>query len=256
MQEPEATAGPAPLQTTLARQGQWLFRWRSYLPLPLLAALMAWSYRYPPTDLSSSFERAWEVGCVAVGMAGFALRVWTAGVVPRGTSGRNTGGQVAYELNTSGPYSLVRHPLYDGNFLMWLAAALFTRSLPLVLVSAAYFWFCYERIMITEERFLVDRFGDDYRHWASRTPALIPGRSRWKPSALPFSWRTAARREYPGLFGLVLVLLALHLAQEAGGTGLLHIGPWWGVLLILASICYILCRTLKRKTDVLQVSGR
>ena len=49
------------------------------------------------------------------------------GFAPRGTSGRNTLGQVAEVLNTSGMYSVVRNPLYLGNFVIWLGLALFIK---------------------------------------------------------------------------------------------------------------------------------
>ncbi|MGC9453013.1 MAG: methyltransferase family protein, partial [Oceanipulchritudo sp.] len=51
-----------------------------------------------------------------------------------GTSGRNTKQQVAYSLNTTGFYSVVRNPLYLGNFFMYLGIALFTHHWWLVLV--------------------------------------------------------------------------------------------------------------------------
>lgn len=33
-----------PVEQALASQGSWLFRWRSYLPLPLLAGMLIWCY--------------------------------------------------------------------------------------------------------------------------------------------------------------------------------------------------------------------
>ncbi|NLL27934.1 MAG: DUF1295 domain-containing protein [Bacteroidales bacterium] len=40
--------------------------------------------------------------------------------IPKGISGKNTEKQIADFLNTKGMYSIVRHPLYLGDFLMWL----------------------------------------------------------------------------------------------------------------------------------------
>lgn len=245
-----------PLEGGLARQGQWLFRWRSYIPLPLLLMLGTWLFFHPPAVQDTLAHYGWELFCLAVGMLGLAMRAWVVGHAPRGTSGRNTREQEASTLNTTGAYSVVRHPLYVGNYFMWLSVALFTRSVFWVVLTTVYFWICYERIMIAEERFLFERFGEAFLEWASRTPALLPALGLWKPPRLPFSWRSAARREYSGMFGLVLALGLLEMAEEAGRTGNLALDRLWIGLLVGAGVVYLLLRTLKHRTDVLRVSGR
>ena len=80
------------------------------------------------------------------------LYCWTYSV---NTSGRNTSeGQVADTINQTGMYSMVRHPLYVGNFIMWLGIALFTASIWFVLLFIAVYWLYYERIMYAEEQFM------------------------------------------------------------------------------------------------------
>lgn len=244
------------LALTLGNQGAWLFRRRSYLPLPLLAVLAAWLYLHAPADQESVLHWGWEVVCLLVGGVGFAIRLWVAGLVPGRTSGRNTRSQVAEVLNTTGPYSVVRHPLYVANFFMWMAVALFTRSPLLVTLVVLYFWGCYERIMIAEERFLADKFGEAFRVWAAATPAILPARSRWRPSVLPYEWKIALRREYSGMFGLLSALGLLEVAEEAGFRGVLFVDPYWDYLLAGATLLYIALRTLKRRSDVLRVPGR
>lgn len=87
------------LDERLKKQGDWLFRFRGVLPLVVRALL--------------------------VSLVGLAVRVRTAGHTPYRTSDRRTAeGQVADELNTTGIYSVMRNPLYVGNFFMWLGIAL------------------------------------------------------------------------------------------------------------------------------------
>ena len=96
------------------------------------------------------------------------------GFVPKDTSQRNTGRPQAAALNTTGLYSLVRHPLYVGNYLMWLGVALFTGAWWAPVIVSLVFWLYYERIMFAEEEFLRRRFGGDYTAWASTVPAFLP----------------------------------------------------------------------------------
>jgi protein-S-isoprenylcysteine O-methyltransferase Ste14 len=119
----------------IARQGNWLFRWRSYVllgfaPLFVLAVLQ-------PEPIESAFGEAadflFEGLCTAIALLGLGIRIFTVGFVPRGTSGRNTRGQIASTLNTTGMYSLTRNPLYLGNAIIYMAIAMFTQSLTVVI---------------------------------------------------------------------------------------------------------------------------
>ena len=153
------------------RSGRALFRWRSYPPLLLVLLVVAVAFMPVQVHLfGNRFQESWEVICLLIGVAGLALRAWVIGHVPQGTSGRNTNSQIADVLNTTGLYSLVRHPLYVGNFLMWLGPILVLRSPWAALVMLLAFWLYYERIMYAEEEFLRRTFGEAWTSWAGARP--------------------------------------------------------------------------------------
>ena len=192
----------------IVRQGNWLFRWRSYLPLVLLSVMVPviWQYRY--IFESHTFDLIWELFCLSLSSFGLAIRCYTIGHVPRGTSGRNTKeGQIAKQLNTTGIYSLIRNPLYVGNYFMMLGVVLFLHSVWLTLLFSIVFWVYYERIVCAEEDFLVNKFGQEYLDYAEQTPAFIPTFCHWQKPNLPFSWKTVLKREYCGLLGMVASFL-------------------------------------------------
>ena len=145
------------LREELEATGTWLFQKRSYLPLLVIVPVL-WSlrtYQYPEGGRLA--DEAWELMCLLVGLIGLAIRCFTVGHVARGTSGRTTRAPTADTLNVTGMYSIVRHPLYLGNYFMWLGPALFPRSLPTALIVTLIFWLYYERIMLAEEGYLRTR---------------------------------------------------------------------------------------------------
>src|SRR4030095_3531295 len=95
--------------------------------------------------------------------------------------------QVAEQLNTSGIYSVVRHPLYLGNYLMWIGIVLFTKNFEFVIIVSLLYWIYYERIMFAEERFLEKKFGESYLSWSLKVPAFIPALGKFQKSHIPFS---------------------------------------------------------------------
>jgi len=190
-------------------------------------------------------------------LAGLAIRVVTVGHVPRGTSGRNTHeGQVAEVLNTSGIYSVVRHPLYLGNFVIWLGIAMFCRLWWLTAIFALAFWIYYERIMFAEGEFLRRKFGEAYLAWAEKTPAFLPRLTGWRRPELPFSLRTVLRREYPGLFAICACFFALEAYQRVVIRGEWRPNPLWTGVFIAGLLAFLALRTLKRRTMLLVVDGR
>lgn len=78
------------------------------------------------------------------------------------------------ELAQSGPYALVRHPLYTGNILLVMGFSVANVSLWAIPLALAFFWFYYPTAIEYEDRKLHGIFGQAWRDWADRTPALIP----------------------------------------------------------------------------------
>jgi protein-S-isoprenylcysteine O-methyltransferase Ste14 len=232
----------------LERLGNRLFRWRSYLPLLLLVVFFL-----ALSDLAKIPNRPlpghpWELSCLAISCLGLAVRVLTVGYVPRGTSGRNTKGQVAEVLNTAGIYSLVRHPLYLGNFLMWLGIALFLGVWWLSLIIILTFWLYYEKIMYAEEAFLREKFGESFTVWAAQTPLFIPRLARWQAPTLRFSWRSALKREYASFFAMISIFFTLHVLSRLWLQRTLALDPLWVTIFAISLVFYFTVRFLKKKT--------
>lgn len=246
---------------SMERSGNWLFRWRSFLPLVLyvLAAPIA---LWVPDAWSPDFaSTGWWATCLAVSLLGVIFRALTIGYTPRGTSGRNTSeGQVAESLNTHGIYSTVRHPLYVGNYFMWIGLVMFVGNQWFTLVVTLLFWVYYERIMFAEEAFLRRKFGQAYLDWSERTPAFIPRLKGWTAPGVDFSMRNVLKREYNGFFAVFVsfaLIDALHRFRAAG----YHwdeavLSEHWVVMLAGAAVVFLTLRTLKKRTKVLDVAGR
>jgi len=237
--------------------GNWLFRWRSYMPLLLIGLfLLAFKHFGYPVG-SHNVDRAWELFCLFISFSGLAVRMYTVGCAPHGTSGRNVKAQRANFLNTTGMYSIVRHPLYLGNFLIWFGIALSIRSWWFITLTALIFWVYYEKIMFAEEEFLRKQYGDSFLKWANETPVFLPIQlGKWKPAGLPFKLKNALRREYSGFFAIVTTYTVLEIVEELIADHRLELDPMWAVLFVLSLMIYLTLMFLKKKTKFLDVQGR
>jgi protein-S-isoprenylcysteine O-methyltransferase Ste14 len=235
--------------------GTWFFRHRGYLPLLLSPVLLVGAASSDPMP-DHRLELAWEGVCLVLALGGLAIRAATIGFAPRATSGRGTGGPRAETLTTSGLYSVVRHPLYLGNYLMWLGVALFTRTWWAPIIMSFAFWLYYERIMFAEEEFLRRQFGKLYLSWSAVTPAFLPRLDRWRSPETTFSALTVLRREPSSLLALVTVLTALQIASDHAATGTVTLDPVWGGILGVTLVVCLAARTVKHRTRLLHVEGR
>jgi len=240
----------------LEASGNWLFRWRSYLPLLFLGVGLASLREFKYPEGSRTLDLIWECFSGLVGLLGVAIRADVVGHAAQRTSGRNTRGQIADSLNTTGLYSIMRHPLYVGNTLMWFSVALFVESWSLavfvLLISTIY----HERIMFTEEAFLERKFGDVFREWAAKTPAVWPKFSLWKSATLPFEWRHALQREYLGLFALITTYFVADIVSDWFSDHKLEFDPVWLTLWLLGLVMFGVVRYLRKRTRLLFVEGR
>jgi len=76
------------------------------------------------------------------------------------------------DLVTTGPYRLVRHPIYSGMVLMMIGSAIGLSPvwLPIAIVAGIYFLFSAQ----AEEEFMTERFPDSYPAYRARTKMLLP----------------------------------------------------------------------------------
>jgi protein-S-isoprenylcysteine O-methyltransferase Ste14 len=130
------------------------------VPLPLL------NERFLPAGAWCFWSGA------AVTAAGLHFSVWA-----RRHLGKNWSQAVTvkedHELVTSGPYALVRHPIYTGLLMAFVGSAIARgewRGLLAVTLVLTVLW----RKLSLEERWMGSRFGDPYAAYARRVRRLVP----------------------------------------------------------------------------------
>jgi protein-S-isoprenylcysteine O-methyltransferase Ste14 len=244
------------LNNQLEKSGSWLFKHRSYLPLAMLPLFFVCIVSGSYLGHSHAVNEIWQWGCMAISFAGLAIRIHIVGHAPYGTSGRNTREQVAETLTTTGMYSVVRHPLYLANYLIFIGFALEFHVWWLVLLTSCIFALFYERVMIAEEAFLLTRFDGAFEDWAARTPAFFPKFEVWKPSPVPFCWRTVLQREYNAFFLILTVFFLLDLIGDSIVEGHFTVSILWFSVFIFGFLIFATLRTLKKRTRLLAVEDR
>ena len=246
------------LKEDIEKQGSFLFRWRSYLPLLTLPLFVIALYHseYLERVFGDSADKFWESLCIGISFLGLFIRVLVAGYVPKGTSGRNTRWQVAETLNTTGMYSIVRNPLYLGNFIIVLGILLFVQVWWIVAIGIIGFWFFYERIVFTEEGFLRRKFGTVFLEWKKKTPVFCPRFKNWQKPNISFSFKAVLRREFSTLFSMVASFTFLDITADFLSEGKLEIELLWAIFFSAGLIIYITLLILKKKTKILEVEGR
>ncbi|MCD8496858.1 MAG: isoprenylcysteine carboxylmethyltransferase family protein, partial [Alphaproteobacteria bacterium] len=188
--------------------------------------------------------------------AGFLL-----GMFLPATSGRNTKMQRANYLNTTGLYSVVKNPLYLGNFIAMLGVVMSLKVWWLVALGSLTYWIYIERVIVAEEKFLTTKFGQRYIEWAARTPIFIPDFRLWRAPVMPFSFKTVLRREYNGLmavcsaFFLMEVMVDVFVEREPVIYWLREDWPW-AIMMMTGSTLFFGLRFLKKNTRMLHVAGR
>lgn len=169
-------------QTTAARVGARLFRYRGFLPVPfLLGPLLA------PGGQTAG---GWLIAALVIA-AGELIRM--AGVAAAGTVTRRRSREVQ-RLVTYGIFSWMRNPLYVGNFLIWIGFVIGSGVLWFLPVAVVLFAIEYSLIVRYEEGVLESIFGEEYIEYKARTPRWVP-RPPGSARTGEHNWSEALRSE-------------------------------------------------------------
>lgn len=146
-----------------------MFKWRGGLVAPVALAFLVLA---KPT--MGSLLAGLLLACLGEG-----IRLWAIGYTGEPTRSQQLDAPV---LVTTGPYGLVRNPLYLGNLLNGMAVATASvgamepaRAALLWSGAALFLLFVYHNIIALEQEFLLQQFGDDYALYCQSVPSLIPG---------------------------------------------------------------------------------
>ncbi len=142
--------------------------------LLILASALLVHRRLPGLDLpvTPPDARFGAVG-VALALAGIAFAIWARLVLGANWSGLVMRVKEGQELVQTGPYAIVRHPIYAGLLAAILGTALTVGTLASYLAVAAALAGILMRVEV-EERLMAAEFGAAHDAFRGRTRKLVP----------------------------------------------------------------------------------
>lgn len=157
-----------------------------------------------PYDILEPHPSALAMTGTGLLVAGGLLRLWAAGYIRKNQ-----------EVTRTGPYSLVRHPLYLGTLLAWLGFLILSGN---VLLGLQTFWLLvfavyYPRVLVEEGR-LTERFGAAYITYQHDVPMVLPWHGiHYQPGRWTLS-RAWHHKGFRLLALIPLILLVLEAIEE------------------------------------------
>ena len=181
----------------------FFFKSRSYTPIPILLMILYFARPNSPYSLLG----------IALITIGEMIRLRSVSFAGGETRTMNVG---ASSICKSGPYSIVRNPLYIGNVMIYVGFALLAGSVYVVtisLITLSYFLIQYSLIISLEEEALEEKFGDEYITYKKLVPSILPRiNNKFRNyDTIPSSLAKTIRTEKRTLQNIFLVSLLLFL---------------------------------------------
>lgn len=218
------------------------FRYRAISVVPVVLLVY---FIFTPVD-AGRFNTILNAAGFLIALAGAATRINAVGHAKPFTSGRENFLR-AESLNTSGLYSIVRNPLYVGNFLIY-NGLLITYSSPAALVFFnVFFVINYHFIILSEERYLAGQFGQAYRDYLGRVPKVLPRFSLYRKNDHPFRPSRALYKEKNTTFYWMFFYAVTLLVKQYKLNGGVIMHFWWHAAPVLVLFALNVVLTASRK---------
>ena len=241
---------------SMEKQGNFLFKYRGQFPVILFLLVIPFVHSTDYHNINLQNQKFSLYIAITISIIGTLVRFYTIGTTTEGTSGRNTEKQVATVLNSTGIYSMLRHPLYFGNYLIWLGIAISTFNFYFIIIMSLIFWIYYERIIFAEEQFLKKKFGVKFSNWSVNLPAFFPSLLQFKKSKTPFSMISVLRREYSGVLATIIAFTYIEVLRNYFKDKVWEISTLSCQFLIVIIVIVLVLRSLKHYTKILDETGR
>jgi protein-S-isoprenylcysteine O-methyltransferase Ste14 len=228
----------------MVKLGNFLFRNRNGI-FPLFYLMLfvpSWEvFKNPVTAMIIGFS---------VTVIGQLIRVTTIGLVYiiRGGKDRRV---YAEDLVTTGIFAHCRNPLYVGNILILVGLGIASNSLLFMAVFTPLFLFFWQAIVLAEENYLRNKFGEQYNEYCKRANRwLINFNGLAKTmSSMQFKWRRVIIREYNSTYiwmtGAVLIVMK-HFYFHSDQFDFHENLPAFISILVILLLLYLFARYLKK----------
>lgn len=236
--------------------GNFFFKYRNLLFILLYLALFIPSTPIFSPGVFGSFYFLWPITIgLIVTLSGQLIRGVTIGLAYIIRGGKD-GKVYAENLVTEGIFNHCRNPLYVGNILMLTGVGILSNSLLYILVFIPFFLFVYQAIVLAEENFLRNKFGEKFNQYCKKINRWIPdlGGIGKTFSAMHFKWKRWILKEYNTqyvwLSGITLILLFKYRELTNNDKGLRN--TLLVIILSVLLLLYLFVRYLKKSGKMVE----
>jgi len=192
--------------------GNILFKYRNVI-FPVFFALLLFCTR--PVFGWEHFEKwGYPVG-LALALTGQTIRALTIGLsyIVRGGRKRKV---YAETLVKTGMFAHCRNPLYLGNVLIVTGLGIFANSILFYYIGIPLFIFMYLAIIMAEENYLTDKFGEEYIEYCRNVNRFMPDLSgiRKTIGSMTFNWRRLIVKEYGTTYMWIICMILLIMKNQ------------------------------------------
>jgi protein-S-isoprenylcysteine O-methyltransferase Ste14 len=190
----------------MVKLGNLLFHNRNWL-FPLFYVVLF----IPSPEVFNDPISAMLIG-FGIAIIGQIIRIITIGLVYIVRGGRNRR-VYADDLVTTGIFSHCRNPLYVGNILILAGLGVASNSLIFMAVATPLFLFFYQAIVLAEENFLRNKFGEAFNEYCRKVNRWVPALAGIGDTinSMEFKWKRVVIREYTSIYvwltGAVLIVM-------------------------------------------------
>src|SRR5690606_12075450 len=229
--------------------GNFFFKYRNFLFIFLYLALFIPSAPvFSEADFGSDYYRYPLIIGLVVTVVGQLIRGATIALayIVRGGKDKKV---YANTLVSEGIFAHCRNPLYVGNIFMLVGVGILVNSLLYLLIFIPLFLFIYQAIVLAEENFLRNKFGEQFDAYATRVHRWLinPSGLGRTLSEMHFLWKRWLIKEYNTqviwLTGIAVILFFTysHWQWEPDTRN-----RWFVFVLLVLAIYYLTVRYFKK----------
>lgn len=227
----------------LLTQGKLFYKHRAWFNILIIIVLLPLYLirdNNPDSLISSSliFETLYDISLLILSLFGLFIRIYAKGYSPK---------RFFFPEN-SGLYSLMRHPIYFSNYIIWLGMVALSFNLWFVIVYTLAYILYYERIMFAEEEFLIKKYQDKYLDYSSNTSILYPKFSNYIKPKREFDFSKVINKELDYYILIIMVFTLLNIIGNLLNANNNFNYPII-ILSLISLILYLILSILKYKTD-------